>query len=97
MILLLDPSVSNSRHKPFPARFRWIWYIVYLFAILSGLFLAEMSLDRLIAIRFPATAVKYCTTSRAWKTVLVTSILIALLNANLFYTYRYHKEEVLGE
>ncbi|XP_064651663.1 uncharacterized protein LOC135502639 [Lineus longissimus] len=41
-------------------------------------------------------AVGYCTTSRAWKTIIFTGITIALVNANLFYTYRYHKEDVLG-
>jgi hypothetical protein len=76
---------------------RWIWYLVYLFAILSGLFLAEMSLDRLIAVRFPMVAVRYCTTSRAWKTVIVTGFVIALMNANVFYTYRYHRDDVLGK
>ena len=75
---------------------RWAWYIIYLHAILSGLYLAEMSLDRLVAIRFPSLAVRLCTTSKAWKTCLATFLVIAILNANMFYTYRLEKDEILG-
>ncbi|XP_064622888.1 uncharacterized protein LOC135485084 isoform X2 [Lineus longissimus] len=74
----------------------WIWYVIYLFAILSGLFLAEMSIDRLIAIRFPMSAVKFCTRFRAWKTIIFTTILITVLNANVFWTYAYSMDEELG-
>ncbi|XP_064621121.1 uncharacterized protein LOC135483979 [Lineus longissimus] len=76
--------------------FKFAWYITYTCAILSGLYLAEMSTDRLIAVRFPMAAPRLCTTSRAHKTVIITTILIAALDLNIFFTYQYIRDPVTG-
>jgi neuromedin U receptor 2 len=56
--------------------------------MLSGLFLSMMALDRAIAILFPLRAKTLCTTSRAWKAVLGTTLIFCLLNINMFFTMK---------
>jgi predicted secreted protein len=80
-----------------PDLFRFAWYVTYTCAILSGLYLAEMSTDRLIAVRFPMAAPRLCTTSRAHKTVIITTILIAALDLNIFFTYQYIRDPETGK
>jgi hypothetical protein len=65
-------------------------------SILSGLFLAGMSVDRLIAVRFPMDAQRLCTTSRARTTILVLSVLISVLNGHIFFVMQYFKDKELG-
>jgi hypothetical protein len=57
--------------------------------MLSGLFLAEMSLDRLLAVTFPMKVSSLCTTARAKVIVLVTSAIILVANIHLFYVMKY--------
>jgi hypothetical protein len=76
-------------------RFHWFWS--YATAMLSGLFLAEMSIDRLIAVRFPMSAPRLCTTSRAKKIVAVTTVVFTVLNLNTFFTHEYVKNKETGK
>ncbi|XP_064619610.1 uncharacterized protein LOC135483041 [Lineus longissimus] len=76
--------------------FRIQVYILYTSSILSGLFLAGMSVDRLIAVRFPMDAQRLCTTSRARTTVVMMFLSIAVLNGHLFYVLQYFYDKQLG-
>ncbi|XP_064619894.1 thyrotropin-releasing hormone receptor-like [Lineus longissimus] len=76
--------------------FRVTLYVLYTSSILSGLFLAGMSVDRLIAVRFPMDAQRLCTTSRARKLVFGLTVFISLVNLHLFYVVRYFKDKELG-
>ncbi|XP_064630980.1 cysteinyl leukotriene receptor 1-like [Lineus longissimus] len=65
-------------------------------ASLSGFFLAAMSIDRAVAVRFPMAAPRLCTTSKAKKVVLIGSFIMTAANSNLFYTYEYVKDPITG-
>ncbi|XP_064642690.1 thyrotropin-releasing hormone receptor-like isoform X3 [Lineus longissimus] len=69
-------------------------YIYFTCAMLSGFFLAEMSVDRLIAVRFPMAAPRICTTSRAIKTVIITAIFGIIFNFQLPFVMVYVKDPV---
>jgi hypothetical protein len=71
--------------------------MVFNCGMLSGLFLAEMSVDRLIAVRFPLAAPSICTTSRAKKTVVISAVTITVLNLHIFFVYNYVKDPNTGE
>ncbi|XP_064642689.1 leukotriene B4 receptor 1-like isoform X2 [Lineus longissimus] len=71
-------------------------YIYFTCAMLSGFFLAEMSVDRLIAVRFPMAAPRICTTSRAIKTVIITAIFGIIFNFQLPFVMVYVKDPVSG-
>jgi hypothetical protein len=62
----------------------------------SGLFLAAMSIDRLIAVRFPLAAARVCTTKRAKLTVILTAILIMIFNINVFFVFDYFEDKNTG-
>jgi hypothetical protein len=64
--------------------------------MLSGLFLAAMSVDRLIAVRFPMKAPTLCTAGKAKKTVFAFSLLITTLNLHIFYVLHYIVDRELG-
>ncbi|XP_064626805.1 cysteinyl leukotriene receptor 1-like isoform X2 [Lineus longissimus] len=64
------------------------WYSVYTFGTLSGLSLAQMSIDRLIAVRFPLRAIQLCTTGRTKRTVAITYTTIITLNLHVFFVYK---------
>jgi hypothetical protein len=66
-------------------------------AMLSGFFLVEMSIDRLIAVRFPMSAPRFCTRSRAIKTVIVTTVLVVIFNLQLPFVLDYVKDSVTGK
>jgi hypothetical protein len=55
-----------------------------------------MSFDRLLAVAFPMRARVMCTTSRALKTVAVTTVVIVVANINLFFTHKLIKDETAG-
>jgi hypothetical protein len=74
-----------------------MWYQAYAFGVLSGFYLAEMTIDRLIVVRFPMAAPRLCTTRRAVITIVVTFILVCGLNLYIFFTYRYVRDEETGE
>ncbi|XP_064643680.1 uncharacterized protein LOC135497750 isoform X2 [Lineus longissimus] len=76
--------------------FQLEWYLAFCPAMLSGLFLAEMSVDRLIAVAFPMAATRLCTNKRAYITVGVTTAIIAPLNINIFYTYQHYEDKDTG-
>ncbi|XP_064630979.1 cysteinyl leukotriene receptor 1-like [Lineus longissimus] len=65
-------------------------------ASLSGFFLAAMSIDRAVAVRFPMAAPRLCTTSKAKKVVLIGTFIMTAANSNLFYTYEYVKDPISG-
>jgi hypothetical protein len=74
--------------------FRVMWYIGFSFAILSGFYLAEMTIDRLIVVRFPMAAPRFCTTRRAVITIVVTSVAVVSLNYYVLIYFKYvHSEE----
>ncbi|XP_064629378.1 mu-type opioid receptor-like [Lineus longissimus] len=74
-----------------------MWYQSYSFGILSGFYLAEMTIDRLIAVKFPMAARRLCTTRRAFVTIVVTFIVIGGLNLYIYFTYRYVQDNETDE
>ena len=64
--------------------------------MLSGLFLSGMSIDRLIAVRFPLAAARLCTTRRAKVTVLISTVPIVIANANAFFAFHYTEDPDTG-
>jgi hypothetical protein len=72
-------------------------YQAYTFGILSGFYLAEMTIDRLIVVRFPMVAHRLCTTQRACVTIIVTLIVICGLDLYIFFTFKYVVDEETGE
>ncbi|XP_064619614.1 uncharacterized protein LOC135483044 [Lineus longissimus] len=52
-----------------------MWYGADGFAVVSGLFLAEMSVDRAIAVTYPMKAATICTAKRAVKVTITTCVL----------------------
>jgi hypothetical protein len=65
--------------------------------MLSGMFLAEMSLDRMFAVRFPMKAASLCSTTRAKVTVAITTLLIVPLNLHLFFVLKYVRDPALSK
>jgi hypothetical protein len=57
--------------------------------MLSGLLLAGMSMDRLLAVIKPMKALTICTASRAKKLVAITAVFVVVSNISLFFTIRY--------
>jgi hypothetical protein len=74
-----------------------MWYLAYVFAIASGFFLAEMTVDRLVVVRFPMAAHRLCTTRRAFVTIVVTFVLISGLNLYIMFTYKYVQDKDTGK
>jgi hypothetical protein len=74
-----------------------MWYVVHTPAILSGLFLAEMSIDRLIAVRYPLKAVTLCTRERAKKICLITGVLIVIAELHFFLSFKYFEDPHTGK
>jgi uncharacterized membrane protein len=64
--------------------------------MLSGLFLAAMSVDRLLAVRFPMAATRLCTTTRAKITVVLITIPTVAINVNTFFVYEYIEDIKAG-
>jgi hypothetical protein len=65
--------------------------------MLSGLFLAEMSLDRMLAVRFPMKAASLCSTTRAKVTVVLTTVVIVAINVHLMFALKYVSDPILGK
>ncbi|XP_064633308.1 galanin receptor 2b-like [Lineus longissimus] len=68
-----------------------LWYLSYTNAILSGFYLAAMTVDRLIVVRFPMAVPRLCTIRRAWLTIFIMLVIISGLNIYLFYTFKITK------
>jgi hypothetical protein len=66
---------------------RFCWFTAYTFGPISGLCLSLMSIDRVIAVRFPLQAVLLCTTDRAKRAVAITYTTIITLNLHIFFLY----------
>ncbi|XP_064640810.1 proteinase-activated receptor 1-like isoform X2 [Lineus longissimus] len=71
-------------------------YVLYTSAMLSGLFLAEMSVDRMLAVKYPMAASRLCTTKRAKIFVIVTTLVILTLNLYLLYIGKATHDPALG-
>jgi hypothetical protein len=56
-----------------------------------------MSIDRLIAVRFPLAAPRLCTTKRAKVTVVIITLLITPLNVHMLYTFKYFEDAEAGK
>ncbi|XP_064627969.1 growth hormone secretagogue receptor type 1-like [Lineus longissimus] len=76
--------------------FKFHWFICYVGAMLSCLYLAEMSIDRVLAIRFPMVAMRLCSANRTRKVVAVTAVVFSLLNLNTFFTHQYVRDQEKG-
>jgi hypothetical protein len=63
-------------------------YSANAFGISSGLFLAEMSVDRAIAVTYPMKAGSLCTASRATKVTAVTFAVTIITNVQAFFIYK---------
>jgi hypothetical protein len=63
---------------------------------MSSLFLAEMSVDRLLAVRFPMSANRWCTTKRAKVTVVMTSLALAAVNTHVVFAFKYTEDLKAG-
>jgi hypothetical protein len=46
-----------------------------------------MSIDRVIAVRFPLHAIRLCTTGRAKRAVAITYTIVITLNLHVFFVY----------
>ncbi|XP_064650033.1 uncharacterized protein LOC135501714 [Lineus longissimus] len=64
------------------------WYSAYTFGPISGLCLALMSIDRVIAVRFPLRAARLCTTGRAKRAVVISYTAIMTVNLHIFVVYK---------
>jgi hypothetical protein len=64
---------------------------------MSGLFLTGMSIDRLIAVRFPMSAPILCNASRTKKVVVISTVIITILNLNTFFTHEYDRDKDTGK
>ncbi|XP_064632599.1 uncharacterized protein LOC135490944 [Lineus longissimus] len=71
-------------------------YLILALGMLSGLCLAAMSVDRLLAIRFPLAAAGLCTTKRAKITVVLITVPIAAINVHTFFVYDYIEDLEAG-
>ncbi|XP_064636459.1 C-C chemokine receptor type 7-like [Lineus longissimus] len=89
-----DPHGYFSEHQDIILKLSW--YFQFTFAMISGYVLAVMSIDRLIAVRFPMAARRICTISRAKKVTIGGFVVIAILNLNTFYTFKFVDNEVTG-
>jgi hypothetical protein len=72
---------------------RMTWYVGYTAAILSGFYLMEMSMDRLIAVRFPMSAKVRCTTTKATRAIIITLVVVAVVNVHILLTFTYDKDQ----
>jgi hypothetical protein len=70
------------------AIYSFIWYLTDTFAITSGLFLAEMSIDRAIAVMYPMRVAQICTASRAVKVTVITASIQIIFNIQAFFSYK---------
>jgi hypothetical protein len=77
--------------------FRFHIYIIFTGGTISGLYLSAMSIDRLIAVRFPMAAIQLCTTKRAKVTVLLITFPIALIYVHIFFIFKYVEDLQSGE
>ncbi|XP_064642449.1 uncharacterized protein LOC135496833 [Lineus longissimus] len=77
--------------------YKYHWFITATTSMMSGLFLAEMSLDRLIAVRFPMSAARLCNKSRTRKIIAITTILVTLFNLNTFVTHKHARNRETGD
>ncbi|XP_064620337.1 uncharacterized protein LOC135483397 [Lineus longissimus] len=66
---------------------QFCWYTAYTFGPISGLCLALMSIDRVIAVRFPLQAIRLCTTGRAKRAAAITYTIVITLNLHIFFVY----------
>ncbi|XP_064642591.1 proteinase-activated receptor 1-like [Lineus longissimus] len=64
------------------------WYFADVFAISSGLILAQMSIDRAIAVTYPMKASSICTASRAAKITIVSCIFEMCFHIQTFFYYK---------
>jgi hypothetical protein len=77
--------------------FRVTLTLIVTCGMLSGLYLSAMSVDRLIAVRFPMAAPGLCNPSRAKKVVAIGSLIVIGANMNLPYTLKYVKHPETGD
>ncbi|XP_064624468.1 galanin receptor type 2-like [Lineus longissimus] len=71
-------------------------YVAFSSGTLSSIFLSAMSLDRLLAVRFPMKATTLCTAARAKVAVIVASLSVLAINIHLFYVVQYFWDPQLG-
>ncbi|XP_064637901.1 nociceptin receptor-like [Lineus longissimus] len=90
-------STSWQNHFPSEVAMQVMWYQAYSFGVLSGFFLAEMTVDRLIVVRFPMAAPRLCRTRRACMTIAVTFVLVCSFHVYMFFAYRYVRNEETAE
>jgi hypothetical protein len=64
--------------------------------MISGFYLTTMSIDRLLAVRFPMAASRICTPGRAKRVIAIGTFLIIGVNVNLLFTLHYVKEPATG-
>ncbi|XP_064637214.1 delta-type opioid receptor-like [Lineus longissimus] len=74
-----------------------MWYEGHTFGMLSGFFLTEMTIDRLIVVRNPMAARRLCTTRRACVTIVVTFIVICGVQVYIFFAYKHEPSDPKGE
>ncbi|XP_064622610.1 cysteinyl leukotriene receptor 1-like [Lineus longissimus] len=76
--------------------FRVVVYTMTTFGTQSGFFQAAMSVDRLIAVRWPMAAPRLCSTPRAKKIVITTFLATAVFNIKDFFTVKYVLDQATG-
>ncbi|XP_064638356.1 uncharacterized protein LOC135494367 [Lineus longissimus] len=94
MVLLVDAcyrvAIFHGLGKGFEENFAFLSIAKFAgnaFGMTSGLFLAEMSLDRAIAVSLPMKAASICTASRATKVISFTFVAMMVCNLQTFFTY----------
>jgi hypothetical protein len=63
----------------------------------SGLVLAEMSVDRFIAIRYPMIAKRICTVTKAQIIVAITTLLVVAANISTFFCHTLITDDSSGK
>jgi hypothetical protein len=73
------------------------YFLTYSCSMVSGLTLAEMSVDRFIAIRYPMAAQRICTTTKAKTTIIITAVVFTAVNVSAFFCHVRITDEVSGK
>ena len=99
--VLSESFHMNTNVKGFGEKLKWLpfrafVYVGFTAGILSGFFLMWMSIDRLVAVRSPMKAKTHCTTKKAMKAIVVSTVVVAVLNVHILLTYASEKNEQTG-
>ncbi|XP_064642987.1 growth hormone secretagogue receptor type 1-like [Lineus longissimus] len=87
---------APAEDAPSELAMQGMWYMSYTSAILSGFYLAAMTIDRLIVVRFPMSAPRLCTSRRACITIAAIFVFFCSINVYMFFTFKIVESEYTG-